>query len=184
MTNEILIVDIETTGFLKEQGLIVEVGIVKLNLDTGTGKLIYDTLVKEQGFSHIHKNAWIFQNSDLSYEEIINASPLDIPTIQQIFNGYLATAYNKRFDFDFLIDRGLIIRELNCPMKMCTPLCKLPGNFGYKYPTVQEAYDFFFEENDYIEKHRAGDDALHESQIVWELYKMGKFPVPRISCNF
>lgn len=183
MTQEILVVDIETTGFLQEQGLIVEIGIVKLNLNTGKRKLIYDTVVKEQGFKPFHKNAWIFHNSDLSYKDITDAKPLDAFTLQQIFDKYPATAYNKRFDFDFLMSRGLVIEELDCPMKICTPICKLPGYYGYKWPKVQEAYDHFFENNDYIEKHRAGDDAFHESQIVWELYKMGKFPVPKILCN-
>ena len=32
---KILILDIETTGFLNQGGSIVEIGIVELNLDTG-----------------------------------------------------------------------------------------------------------------------------------------------------
>ena len=178
--NEIIVVDIETTGFLKQQGLIVEIGMVKLNLETGKRTIMYDELVKEEDFDEYHKHAWIFQHSDLSFEDVLDASPLDHGLLQELFNTYPATAYNKRFDFDFLNDRGLVINELDCPMKLSTPICKLPGYYGYKWPTVQEAYDFFFKDNDYVELHRAGDDAYHESEIVWELYKQGIFQIPSV----
>ncbi|MBS3749079.1 MAG: 3'-5' exonuclease [Candidatus Thermoplasmatota archaeon] len=178
--NEIIVVDIETTGFLKQQGLIVEIGMVKLNLETGKRTIMYDELVKEEGFDKRHQHAWIFQNSDLCFEKVLKAPPLDYSLLQELFNTYPATAYNKRFDFDFLNDRGLKIKELDCPMKLSTTLCKLPGYYGYKWPTVQEAYNFFFEDNDYVELHRACDDAFHESEIVWELYKQGIFQVPNI----
>jgi DNA polymerase-3 subunit epsilon len=176
-SNEIVVVDIETTGFLQQQGLIVEIGMVKLDLNSGRRTIIYDELVREDGFDETHQNAWIFQNSDLCFRDVLKANPLDYNRLQELFDQYPATAYNKRFDFDFLSDRGIRINELDCPMKLSTPLCKLPGYYGYKWPTVQEAYDFFFENNGYVERHRAGDDALHESAIVWELYKRGIFQV-------
>ena len=40
----IAIVDIETTGFLNQKGLIVEIGIVSLNLNTGKIKEEFVTL--------------------------------------------------------------------------------------------------------------------------------------------
>ena len=39
---EILIIDIETTGFLQKGGKIVEVGISKLNLNEGKVEVIFD----------------------------------------------------------------------------------------------------------------------------------------------
>lgn len=176
--NEIVVVDIETTGFLKQHGLIVEIGMVKLNLNTGKRTIIYDELVKEDEFDKTHQNAWIFNHSDLTFEDVLEAPPLNHGVLQDLFNTYPATAYNKRFDFDFLKSRGLQINELDCPMKLSTPLCKLPGYYGYKWPTVEEAYDYFFKDNTYVEQHRACDDALHESEIVWELYKQGIFQIP------
>jgi DNA polymerase-3 subunit epsilon len=41
----------------------------------------------------------------------------------------------------------------------------------------QEAYDFFFGKTDYIETHRGADDAFHEAEIVYELYKRGIFKI-------
>ncbi|MDD2999466.1 MAG: hypothetical protein PHV05_10435 [Candidatus Riflebacteria bacterium] len=60
---KIAIVDIETTGFLPK-GLILEVGIAELDLETGNAIPIYDKLVKESGFSEEHNSSWIFKNSD------------------------------------------------------------------------------------------------------------------------
>jgi DNA polymerase-3 subunit epsilon len=55
-------------------------------------------------------------------------------------------------------------------------VCKIPGNYGkYKWPKVEEAYDFFFPNNNYVEKHRGADDAFHEADIVYELHKIGLF---------
>ena len=142
--SKIAIVDIETTDFLNNGGLIVEIGIVELNLETGEVKTLYDELVKEESFGEYHKNSWIFSNSNLTYDEVLKANPIDYNKIQDILNKYSATAYNKRFDFDFLKSRGFVIKELPCPMKALTPILKLPGNYGYKWPKVQEAWDILF----------------------------------------
>ena len=62
-------------------------------------------------------------------------------------------------------------------MKIATDVCKIPSMSGYKWPNVQEAYDFFFGKTDYTELHRGADDAFHEADIVYELYKMEKFTI-------
>jgi DNA polymerase-3 subunit epsilon len=175
---KIAIVDIETTGFLPK-GLILEVGIAELDLETGNAISIYDKLVKEEGFSEDHKDSWIFKNSDLKHEDIMSADPLDVSAIQEILNNYSATAFNKRFDFGFFRARGLQVDELDCPMLLATNVCRLPGKFrSYKWPTVEEAWKHFFPNESYSEKHRGADDAMHEAKIVYELYKMGVFRVP------
>jgi DNA polymerase-3 subunit epsilon len=168
--DKILIVDIETTGFLRQGGLIVEIGIVELNLKTSEKRVVYNQLVKEDSFNEVHKNAWIFSNSNLTFEDIEKAKPLDTFALQCLFTQYHATAYNKRFDFDFLTDRGLKIKELACPMLILTDVCKMPGRYGkFKWPKVQEAYDFLFPDREYIEKHRGCDDAMHEADLVFYL---------------
>jgi len=174
---KIAVADIETTGFLNNGGLIVEVGIILLDLDTGETEHIYNELVREDGFNEEHKESWIFDNSDLTHEEVMDAKPLDKEKIQEIFDRYPATAYNKAFDFDFLRSRGLIINDLPCPMLLSTDICKITSKNGYgnKWPKVQEAWDFFFPDADYIEAHRGADDAEHEALIVYELYKRGVF---------
>ncbi|MDD2999465.1 MAG: hypothetical protein PHV05_10430 [Candidatus Riflebacteria bacterium] len=110
----------------------------------------------------------------------MQADPLDAPAIQGILNSYSATAFNKRFDFEFLKSRGLKVKELDCPMLLAVNVCRLPGKLrSYKWPTVEEAWKHFFPNEPYSEKHRGADDALHEAKIVYELYKMGVFKVPQ-----
>lgn len=183
---KIAIVDIETTGFLKAAGLIVEVGIASLDLNTGEVEKVYDSAVQEKGFCEDHRNAWIFKNSDLLFEHVLMAPSLEgeIPKIQAALDQFTLgiTAYNKRFDFDYLEDREIrIIRPLPCPMVIATPVVKAlykSNRGGYKWPKVEEAWAHFFPDVPYEEKHRGYDDAAHEALIVYELYKMGKFIVP------
>ena len=184
---EIIIVDIETSGFQPQGGLIVEVGMVSLNLDTGRISDEFNEIVQENGFGEKHTRdpyGWIFKNSDLRYEDVLNADNLlkVHSKIQTVFDRYPygATAFNKQFDFGFLKSRGLKIKELPCIMLSAAPVVGLPPNPGYfdpKWPKVQEAWDFFFPGSGYIEKHRALDDARHEAMIAYELYKLGRFRV-------
>lgn len=187
MNNTILVVDIETTGFLNKGGMIVEIGIVKLDLATGEITPAYNSLVKEEGFGSHHTVGafgWIFNNSDLTYEEVDKAPSLESQRddIQALFDQHYATAFNKAFDFDFLRDRGFTIKDLPCPMKVATPICKLPSQYGYsnyKWPTVEEAWAHFFgKKTGYIEAHRGYDDAVHEAKIVNKLFELGYFEVP------
>jgi len=173
------VVDIETTGFLKQGGLIVEIGIVSLDVDTGEVKEVFNSVVKEEGFSKKHLAApygWIFQNSDLTYDEVINSPNLEdlLPQIQEICDNfkYGLTAYNKEFDFSFFRDRGLNFKEKSCIMLKATPIVNLPPNPGFtdpKWPNVEEAWAFFFPDRPYVEKHRALDDALHEAEIAYQI---------------
>ncbi|MDB4403245.1 exonuclease domain-containing protein [bacterium] len=173
--------DIETTGFLNKGGFIVEVGIAKLNLETGHVESVFDSVCREQGMTAKDRTAWIFENSDLTVEEVRIAPLLDdiMPELQEHADSFdFITAYNKRFDFDFLSSRGLKIKnEGPCPMVAATPVCKLPSRSfrggGYKWPKVEEAWDFFFPNEPYVEQHRGLDDAMHESKIIHRLCELG-----------
>lgn len=178
----ILIIDIETTGFIDRGGKIVEIGIVELNLETGAKKIVFNKITHEKGVTLKEvEDSWIVKNSDLTLEEIRHSKSLDVlrPEIQKILDDYPlgSTAYNNTFDFGFLDSRGFRFpKKLACPMKLSTDICKIPGNRGNKWPSVQEAWNFFFgNDTGYIETHRGADDAFHEADIVFELYKRGVF---------
>lgn len=179
---KILVIDIETTGFINKGGKIVEVGIVSLDLDNGQKEILFDSVVHETPITREHvESSWIVTNGYMTAEEIQTSDALNkrIPEIQNIINSYPhgATAFNRSFDFDFLKSRGVVFpKELPCPMILSTDICKLPNNYGYssyKYPKVEEAYNHFFPDNDYVEIHRGADDAFHEADIVYELHKLG-----------
>lgn len=178
---KILVLDIETTDFLQRGGKIVEIGIVELDLSNGAKRIIFDQVTHEAGITleEVEKS-WIVENSTLTVEQIRQSKVLEFhrPTIQGILNEYHAgaTAFNNVFDFGFMEDRGFVFpKKLACPMKLSTDICKIPSSRGYKWPKVQEAWDFFFGKTDYIELHRGADDAFHEADIVYELYKRGVF---------
>lgn len=180
---KIAILDIETTGFLQAGGTIVEIGIVELDLETGERKIVFDKVTHEKGITREHvEKAWIIKNSDMTVEEIQNSQSLETirQEVQEVINSYPdgVTAYNNAFDFGFLEDRGFHFpNKLACPMKLSTPICKIPKKrgHGFKWPNVEEAYKFFTGKTEFIEAHRGADDAMHEAVIVHELYKMGVF---------
>ncbi|MBY9021579.1 MAG: hypothetical protein KGD67_10990 [Candidatus Lokiarchaeota archaeon] len=164
-----------------ENGLILEVGIVELSLVTGDTKILFDSLVKEFPFGDIHRNAWIFNNSDLKFEDFKNAPSLDHVKnqIQEILDQYSLTAYNNLFDFGFLESRGFVIKkDIPDIMAVAKEACRIMRpRGGYKIPKMQEAWDNLFPNTNYIEKHRAVDDAIHEAIILYEMYKRGEYKV-------
>lgn len=188
---KILIIDIETTGFLKQGGKIVEIGIVELDLSNGNKKILFDEITHEKGITKEEvENSWIVKNSTLTVDLVRLSKPIHKlkDQIQEIINRYDlgATAFNNAFDFDFLESRGFVFpTKLDCPMKLSTDICMLPSpRGGYKWPKVQEAYDFFFGKTEYIETHRGADDAFHEADIVFELFNRGVFKIPvNSTCN-
>lgn len=184
--SKILIVDIETTGFLNQGGSIVEIGAVELDLSNGNIKEVFNSLCRESILTREHGNepfGWIFKNSNLTLEEVRFAPKFEEvkESFQKLVNQYESgcTAFNNKFDFDFLEDRGVNFPvKLDCPMLLSTPICELPnkkGWTGFKWPKVEEAFKHFFPESDYVELHRGADDAKHEAMIVYELYKIGVF---------
>ena len=139
---KIAIIDIETTGFLRAGGKIVEVGIVELDLATGNKKIIFDQVTHEKGITREEcVDSWIVKNSTLTVEDIRTSKCLDLlrDEIQTILNEYRfgCTAFNNAFDFGFMEDRRFIFpKKLDCPMKLSTNICKLPGNRGYKLSLI------------------------------------------------
>jgi len=182
--SKILILDIETTGFLQQGGKIVEIGIVELDLNDGNRVILFDEVCHESGITleEVEKS-WIIQNSDLTTQMVKYSGSIESKRkrIQNILNDYPigATAFNNAFDFGFLEDRGFVFpKKLPCPMKLATDICKLPSpRGGYKWPKVEEAHLHFFGDVGYIEKHRGADDAFFEAEIVHHLYKIGVFKI-------
>lgn len=177
--SKILVIDIETTGFLP-LGKIVEIGAVELDTETGEIQTVFSRVTKPEGITRKEvEESWIVTNGYMSAEEIRLAGPLSwvIREVQALVDRYPAgaTAFNNAFDFGFLEKYGVVFpKKLPCPMLLSTDLCKLPspnGKAGYKWPKVEEAWNYFFGDTGYTELHRGADDAAHEAQIVYELIK-------------
>lgn len=184
MEKKILIIDIESTNFKRRGGKIVEVGIVQLDLKTGDKKILFDEVCHQDGITkHEVMKSWIVKNSDLTMHMIQHSRNLKEmkSEIQQILNDHPlgCTSYNVPFDFGFMIFAGFRFpKKLDCPMLLSRELVQAKNKKGsLKNPNCMEAYHHFFPMSNYVEKHRAADDAWHEADIVYELYKRGIFKV-------
>jgi len=76
MRKEIIVLDIETTGLKPQEDLILELGMVKLNLETGKISELFDQVFKDPRLTAKHREAWIFQNGFMELEEVRNALPI------------------------------------------------------------------------------------------------------------
>lgn len=187
---KILVVDIETTGFLNQGGKIVEVGVVEVDLQTGSKQILFDEVINPTELEdHEISDSWIVRNRFMTLEEIRAAESFEYhrqrleEVIESNKNG--ATAYNKNFDFSFLRQYGLnLLNTLPCLMEAADKVLQIPPTdkmiyAGYgdktKVPKAQEAYDYFFPNSGYIEQHRGADDALREADIAIALYNQSDF---------
>jgi DNA polymerase III epsilon subunit-like protein len=180
MGKEIIVLDIETTGLKPKEDLILELGMVKLNLETGEISELFDKVFRDPRLTAKHREAWIFQNGFMELEEVRNAEPISkyAPDIQNIMDDFqgLITAWNREFDSAFLEYAGFNLgAPLECPMKQSVDYFKIDGPFGYKWPKAQEAWNLLFPDNPKIEEHRGLDDSKMEAAIIYELHKRGQY---------
>ena len=170
---KILVLDIETTGFSEKLDAIVEIGMVLTDTDAKKYKIVFNSVIKDKNFDQKkHENSWIFLNSDLTVEEVQKANTIEhyFDKIQSYFNKYNVTAFNKSFDLRFMSSRGFKCKDIKCLMEASMDYVKLKDKRGNKKkPSVQEAYDFFFPTEGYVEKHRGGDDARQEAKILLKM---------------
>lgn len=183
-SNKILIIDLETTGLSSFHDKILEIGIVELDLETGHRRIIFDQMFNPMEKFNKLKSCWVITNKFIDLRDVVVSDQLEKYRyeIQDIISSYDngITAYNNVFDFGFLKSNGFDLEhKLDCPMKLATDVCKIKGKRSdtYKWPSVQECYDHLFPNNEYVEKHRGADDALHEAKIVYELYLRGIFKI-------
>jgi len=177
---KVLVIDIETTGFDAKKDAIVEIGMVLVDTKELTKELIFDKIVLDANFSKVlHKDSWIFENTNLTPEEVSSAETLESyrEELQSLFNKYRVTAYNKPFDMRFMEARGFKIETIKCLMDSCYNDYNIYGYNKYgsrKRPSAEEAYNIIFPDADFVELHRGGDDALRESEILLKLCEFKK----------
>lgn len=171
---KIAVLDIETTGFDPKWDVIVEIGITLVDTEKKTVELIFDEVIREKKFNPTwgrHQDAWIFKNSDLKIEDVVNAKSLEEyrGKIQEILSKYPVTAFNNRFDFKFMDSREFKSNKIKCLMLTSK---QYVGN-GRKVPSVIETYKQFFpEETKWDEKHRGGSDSMDEGKILLRLCEL------------
>ncbi len=174
----ILVVDTETDSVKPQSANILEIGLASVDLDTGKTDLLWDSFVHPPGLEW-WVDCFFMKNSGID-PDLIRAAP----TIEEMEYGveaYLSleavTAFNLYFDREVLFRHGIKIPNTwPCLMLTAKDILKLPGRYGdWKYPKFTEAWDYFFPDTPFEEKHRAGHDALHEAKLAYALYQRGYF---------
>jgi hypothetical protein len=119
-----------------------------------------------------HKDSWIFSNSSLKLEDVLNAKPLEYyrSEIQSWLDKYPITAFNMKFDTGFMETHGFKFKVTKCLMEASKKYNKNIDRAGrQKTPSVPEIYSQFFPDEKYDEEHRGADDAYHEGKILLKL---------------
>lgn len=184
----ILVLDTETTGLYgAPKDLVVDIGICEMSLEDGTVKELFSSVL---GYDTTYwddylKNAWIFQNTDMTLEMVEDAPPaMDvIDKVRRLVRGRMMTAYNVDYDFGkFLYEepwsmRGLFV-ECNDIMKAAKDVCKLPSEMyggDYRYPKLDYAYSHIVKGDPAgihgVQNHRALSDAFMASYLAIEMHR-------------
>lgn len=63
-----------------------------------------------------------------------------------------------------------------CTMETSTPVLQLPGEYGFKFPSLEEAHRFFYPEIDFTTRHDADDDTEATVRVFQALEARGLTP--------
>ena len=186
MSDYVYVIDTETSTTHWTEGVpdghIVEIGVAKVNL----AKLI---VIPAWSFTVIDSSAdpeaWVFKNTDLTYEEVQNGVAPEIVSafLQTKLKGEEVTSYNITFD-EMMLDRDLPYLNMDVRwgqdiMVQAAFISEIPKKHAgqNRYPTAEDSYNYLCPTDpchlNGKEKHRALSDATMEAHILIELYLRG-----------
>lgn len=175
---KLLVVDIETTGLDINSDAIIEIGAALVDTETGEINLVFDKPVKGKFWDpKLHKDAWIFGKSNLTFKDVEEAQPLEVyfDELQALITEYNTVAFNLSFDKRFLTRDGFTFNKTKCLMESVKKYVVFKNeNDRTVKPSVEEIYNYFLVEDDnkYVEQHRAGSDAIDEAKIMLHMIKL------------
>ena len=93
-------------------------------------------------------------------------------------------AHNIRFDINVISAEYLRLnlkppfagKKRVCTMEMTTEFCRIPGQYGYKWPTLSQLYIELFKSN-FDEAHDAGADVAACAKCFFELKRRRVIPL-------
>jgi DNA polymerase III subunit epsilon len=141
-----------------------------------------DYIIKPEGFlipmeaSNVHgitTELALVKGKDLI--EILSELNIEIDKARTI------VAHNMNFDAKVIgaemvrkkFTSNLFSKHLVCTMESSTNYCKIPGNYGFKWPRLSELHIKLFGE-DFQEAHNASKDVQVTAKCFWELKKLGE----------
>lgn len=191
-TTEIYVLDTETTGLKGAPvDLVVDIGIVKVDLKKGSVIKVYDSVVGYDitEWDDYLSNAWIFTHTDMTLEMVADAPPAVkvIDDVRHILRGKNVTSYNIQYDMGkFLYKEPWNLRgtfnECKDIMLAAKDVCKLPSMYiggDYRYPKLDYAYETIVEGDPAgihgNQDHRAYSDAIVASYVMIQMYRDGTY---------
>lgn len=186
--DEIYVLDTETTGLKgAPDDVVVDIGITRVSLSKGTVKDVYSSVVgyDVEEWNDYRRNAWIFENTDLTLDMVAEAPPLPyvIDDVRRILRGKWVTSYNIEYDMNKFLYlepwflRGTF-RQCEDIMKAATPVCKLPSEYygrQYRYPKLDVAYSMIVDGDpagiNGVQDHRALSDARMASYVMIAMWR-------------
>lgn len=191
--NVIYVLDTETTGLDGyPKDVVVDIAVCEVDLDKGTVTTAYSSVVGHDvtSWPEEMRNAWIFQNTDLTLDMVERARPAaDVAAdIRTLLKGKRVTSFNVGFDMDKFLYRepwnlSDIIDEKHCIMLASKDVCKLPGLYDFKWPRLDQAYPMITEGDpariEGNQTHRALSDAVMASHVLIALHRSGRYPMDK-----
>ena len=188
MTKDVYVIDTETSTTHWTEGIpnghIVEIGVAKVNLEKFTVLPAWKFIVSDPSAS---PSAWIFENTDLTYEEVMEGTnPLIVSKfLEDKLKGKEVTSYNIAFD-SMMLDRDMPYLN-NCVrwgqdlMIQSARIPEIPRKHAGKdtWPRAEDSYNYLCPKDPCNlhgkEKHRALADAEMEGHILLELFFRGLY---------
>ncbi|KKM71341.1 hypothetical protein LCGC14_1431560, partial [marine sediment metagenome] len=185
LTDRVIVIDIETTGFDSSVDKIIEIGIIEVNLKTKERKVLFNSPIYEEGVD-LHKNSEFFKMSSLDYSNITDYPSLEFleNTLQFIFDNIRITSFNMNFDLGFLESRGFLfpkkLQDLMTHTRKIMPKGK-KYNFEYAYRFLfnssKNKESNYLSDPDYRQQHHAIDDAIYGVELLDLLYHEFNYPL-------
>lgn len=177
-TDKLLVVDLETTSTNPQRADILEVALALVDLKKGETSILLDTLIQPDSPQEEWADCWFMEHSALKPDLILQAPKFAGRIKDEIQAAcYLGplTAFNLNYDIQILYRHGIkVYNRAPCLMLTCKDILCLPGYYGdYRYPKFSDTWLYFFPNEPFEAKHRAGHDVLHEAKLAIELYKQG-----------
>ena len=186
-------VDYDSLDWSRYGDIVVDVGICEVNLRQRTVKEVYSSIVgyDVSTWTEEMKTSWIFENTDLTVEEVAEAKPFSQvrKDVIDIVDGRFLTTYNVQYDLDkflYCFPWNLQGRFTECRdiMLAAKDICKLKSeHYGvseYRYPKLDYAYKTILEGQDPagingVQDHRALSDARVASHLLIKLNDDGHY---------
>jgi DNA polymerase III subunit epsilon len=140
-----------------------------------------DFIIKPEGFSIPIESSDVHGiTTEQAYEEgkdlldVLDEFDRDLDKSNRL------VAHNISFDEKVLgaefirkgVENDFFAKRRLCTMQKSTDYCKLPGRYGYKWPTLSELHNVLFGK-DFEDAHNAMGDVIATENCFWKLKDLG-----------